>query len=75
MQTGSVSCPFEYPNMETALRAQLSAGPVQAAIAQIGEEGEDTVRKAIASALKPFERPKGSIVLKNKFQYTIGTPA
>ncbi len=71
LESGSVSCPFEYPDMETALRAQLSAGPVQAVISQVGKE---KVTEAAKSALTQFLRPNDSILMSNTFKFLIGTP-
>lgn len=76
----SVFCPFEYPNLDIALRAQMSAGPVYRAIRKIAQRtdehtAEKEVRKAIRMALASpsFRRRDGSIYMRNRFKCFIGT--
>lgn len=66
----NVDCPVLYPDLETALRALLSAGPV---VRVINHAGEEAVREATADSLKPFRLSDGSYRLENKFRYMITT--
>lgn len=59
---------WEYPDMATALKGLLSAGPSAKAIEHSGLE---TVSNATAESLKPFLRNDGSVVIKNKFRVVI----
>jgi SAM-dependent methyltransferase len=65
---GAVPCPWAYPDLETALRGLLAAGP---AVRAIQAAGEDRVREAVAESLVPFRRPDGSYLLENTFRYLI----
>jgi len=65
-----IACPFLYPDLETALRGLLSAGPIVRAMEQVGEA---SVRAAVANALAPFALPEGGYRLENKFRYVIAT--
>jgi SAM-dependent methyltransferase len=69
-QPGAVRCPWEYPDLEAAMRGLLSAGPSVRAIQVAGEE---RVREAVVGALVPFKRPDGSYRLDNTFRYLIAT--
>jgi hypothetical protein len=61
-------CPWEYADLETALRGLLAAGP---AVRAIQVAGEDRVRAAVAESLVPFKRMDGSYLLDNTFRYLI----
>jgi ubiquinone/menaquinone biosynthesis C-methylase UbiE len=63
-----VQCPWHYPNLETALKAMLSAGPVERAIRASSYE---RARDAIAEAIAPYRRPSGELHMNNKFRYLI----
>jgi hypothetical protein len=63
-----VDCPFEYPDLETAIRALLSAGP---AVRAIQTAGEPRVREAITEVLAPHKNLAGGYRLKNTFRYLI----
>jgi SAM-dependent methyltransferase len=65
-----VLCVFAYPDVETALRALLSAGP---AVAAIETSGEATVRAALTRALEPFTSRTGAVRLENEFRYLVAT--
>ncbi len=67
-QALEVPTPFEWPDVATAVRANLSPGPARAAIEHVGC---DRVRDAIATALEPFVRPDGSVHLDNIFRVVI----
>ena len=63
-----VECVWNYPDLETALRGLLSAGP---AIKAIQTSGEQNVREAVTHAIAPFEQTAGGYQLKNQFRYVI----
>jgi len=63
-----VPAPFVYPDLATAERANLSAGPTRLAI---NHAGVDAVRQAFTAALQPFVRPDGSVRLENVFRVVI----
>lgn len=63
-----VSCPWIYPDLETALRGMLSAGPVERAIRTSGFE---RAKQAVAAAIEPYRTEKGGYQLKNTFRYLI----
>ena len=67
-QAFEVPTPFVYSDVATAVRANLSPGPAQAAIRHAGS---DRVRDAIATVLESFERPDGSVRLDNVFRVVI----
>lgn len=58
IQSGEVSIPFAYPDVETCIRGFLAAGPVQAALKQLGEP---RVRELMVEALQPFVLGDGSV--------------
>jgi SAM-dependent methyltransferase len=66
----AVDCPWVFPDLETTLQANLSAGPM---IRVINHAGEDAVRAALTEALKPFRLSDGSYRLENKFRYMTTT--
>ena len=63
-----VQCPWIYPDLETALRGMLSAGPVERAIRNSGFE---RVRDAVASAISPYRNSSGGYHMNNLFRYLI----
>jgi SAM-dependent methyltransferase len=65
---GAVDCPFAYPDLETALRALLSAGPAVRAVNAVGEE---RVRAAVTEALAAFATPEGGIFMGCRFRYAV----
>lgn len=70
LSSGEVDCPFEYPDLETAVRGNMSAGPATAAIQQVGGE---TLQRALAKALTPFRTSAGRYRLQNRFRYVIAS--
>jgi hypothetical protein len=63
-----VPCPFVYPDLDTAVRAQLSPGPVVRAIDHAGLDPTATaLRRAFADAV----RPDGSVRHDNTFHLVI----
>jgi SAM-dependent methyltransferase len=63
-----VQCPWNYPSLEMALRAMLSAGPAERAIRNSSIE---RARAAVANAIAPYRTPSGEYHLNNKFRYLI----
>lgn len=67
---GEVDGPFVYPDLETAVRANLSTGPATAAIRQAGAEA---LQRALAEALAPFRTSDVGYRLRNRFRYVIAS--
>ena len=63
-----VACPWIYPDLDTALRGMLSAGPAERAIRNSSVE---RARDAVASSIASYGRPSGEYRLNNKFRYLI----
>lgn len=63
-----IDCPFEYPDLESALSAQLSAGGSVRAVQILGR---DRVADAIRKELRHFERADGRVVMNNRFRCAI----
>jgi SAM-dependent methyltransferase len=65
-----VTCRWTYPDLDTALRALLSAGP---AVRAIETSGESAVRTAIETAIAPFHDRAGAYRVGSAFRYLIAT--
>jgi ubiquinone/menaquinone biosynthesis C-methylase UbiE len=65
-----VKVPFDYPDLDAALRGILSAGP---AIRAIRTAGRERVTDAIAHVLESFRERNGHYVLRNHFRMLIAT--
>jgi len=65
---GRVSCPFAYPDLESAVRGLLSTGAYDAAARFSGER---QVVKELAEALHPYLRHDGTVRMANVFRYVI----
>jgi SAM-dependent methyltransferase len=65
---GRVSCPFAYPDLESALRGLLSTGAFDAAVEF---SSETLVEKELGEALHPYVRPDGSVRMRNVFRYLL----
>jgi SAM-dependent methyltransferase len=63
-----VQCPWIYPDLETALRGMLSAGPVERAIRTSSLE---RAREAVVGAIAPYRTASGGYHLNNTFRYLI----
>jgi ubiquinone/menaquinone biosynthesis C-methylase UbiE len=63
-----VECPWVYPDLDTALRAMLSAGPAERAIRN---SGMDQARDAVAASIAAYRQPSGGYRLSNKFRYLL----
>ncbi|MBL3804104.1 class I SAM-dependent methyltransferase [Streptomyces sp. BRB081] len=70
--SGRVSCPFGYPDQESAVRGLLSTGLLDAALS-----AADTARvaKELGEALHPHTRPDGTVWLPNVFRYLVARSA
>ncbi|GAC1543514.1 MAG: class I SAM-dependent methyltransferase [Acidimicrobiales bacterium] len=67
---GEVRQRFFFPNLDEAVRAQLSSGPARRAIEHAGP---DAVKAAISVAYADNQQTDGSYVQNNLFRYVIGT--
>jgi SAM-dependent methyltransferase len=63
-----VACPWIYPDLDTALRALLSAGP---AVKAIQTSGEAATRTAVEAAIAPFQDDNGGYTIGSAFRYLI----
>ncbi|MGY0232183.1 methyltransferase domain-containing protein [Longispora urticae] len=63
-----VPCPWEYPDLATALRGLLSTGPAAEAI---GHSGHRSVAAAVAGSIAPYRRDDGSYLLRNTCYYLV----
>jgi len=70
-ESGKALCPFEYPSYEVFWRANLGAGPLQAALGAVGEEALST---AVREAVVPFTAVDGSIRMENRFRFVVALP-
>ncbi|MCL4863761.1 MAG: methyltransferase domain-containing protein [Caldilineaceae bacterium] len=68
LTSGEVDCPFEFPDLETAVCGHMSAGPAAVAIRQAGAEA---VQHAIAESLASFRTSEGGYRQRNRFRYVI----
>jgi ubiquinone/menaquinone biosynthesis C-methylase UbiE len=68
LASGEVECPFEFPDLETAVRGHMSTGVAEAAIRQAGAAA---VQQAIAEAMAPFRTTGGRYCQRNRFRYVI----
>jgi SAM-dependent methyltransferase len=59
-----------YPDLDTALRGLLAAGPAVKAIAAAGAE---RVAEAMTDAIAPFRLPSGAYTIANTWRYVITT--
>jgi SAM-dependent methyltransferase len=63
-----VGCPFEFPDLETAVRGNMATGPAALAIRQAGSEA---IQQALIEALAPFRTSEGGYRLRNQLRYVI----
>ncbi|SEO00746.1 hypothetical protein SAMN05216267_101559 [Actinacidiphila rubida] len=66
--SGRVSCPFGYPDLDSAVRGLLSTGLFDAAVDATDQQQVD---KEISEALHPFRRADGSVRMENVFRYVV----
>jgi SAM-dependent methyltransferase len=67
-RVGDVPTPFVYPDLDTALRAQLSSGPARRAIEFAGAQ---STRDSMVTAFAGSRRRDGSYRQDNSFHYLI----
>jgi len=63
-----VPCPWLYPDLETALRGMLSAGPAERAIRTSSPEH---ARDAVIAAIEPYRTASGGYRMDNTFRYLL----
>jgi SAM-dependent methyltransferase len=63
-----IPTPLIYPDLDTAVRTQLSSGPARKAV---DHAGEPATRKALATAFAGSRQPDGSYRQDNAFRYVI----
>ncbi len=68
VDAAEVSCPWRFPDLESALTAMLAAGP---AIKAIRFTGEAATRDAVGAAIEPFRQPSGGYVIGSTFRYLV----
>jgi SAM-dependent methyltransferase len=68
LTAGEVDCPFEFPDLEMAVRGHMSTGVAAVAIRQAGAEA---VKRAIAEAMAPSRTSMGSYRQRNRFRYVV----
>lgn len=69
VKTEKINTPFDYPDAETGWRAQRSAGSIQDAMNQVGD---DKVKDAVLDAFGRFTASDGSVHLDNTMIYVTG---
>jgi SAM-dependent methyltransferase len=67
-KVAEVAVTFGYRNLDVAIRAHLSTGPAQRAIAYVGRQA---TAEAIAAALARSRQPDGSYRMRNAFRYLV----
>jgi hypothetical protein len=65
-----VDAPFTFPDLESAIRIQMSAGPLQRCV-QVA--GETATRQALSDAFAHARRDDGSYRLENEFRFLVAT--
>ena len=63
-----VDIPFVFKDVDSAWRSFASAGLTELVFRQVGE---DAVKRVALESVKPFTRPDGSVVQKNRFYWTM----
>lgn len=65
-----VDCPWRYPDVGTALRALMSAGPIAR---YIERAGRDAVERALTACVNGFRTDDGGVLFRNKFRALTAT--
>jgi hypothetical protein len=68
LASGEVDCPFEFVDLEAAVRGHMSTGVAAVAIRQAGA---DAVQRAIAESLAPFRTSAGEYRQRNRYRYVV----
>jgi SAM-dependent methyltransferase len=63
-----IDCVFEYPDLETAVRGQMAAGPSQR-VAEIF--GREKVEATVRAALSAFVADSGEVRMQNRFRCVV----
>jgi ubiquinone/menaquinone biosynthesis C-methylase UbiE len=63
-----IECSQDYPDLDTALRGQMSAGATWRAVEILGE---DRVRTAVRGVLSRLVRSDGRVVMRNRYRYAV----
>jgi SAM-dependent methyltransferase len=71
LRTVDVRAPFVFADLESGIRIQSSAGPIQRAIQHAGW---DRTRRALAEAFAPAQRADGTYRFDNTFRVLVATP-
>ena len=66
--SGEAHMTFEFPDLDTAVRAQLTSGPARVAIDRVGE---DAVADALREAYTASRQPDGTYRQANVFTYVV----
>ena len=69
-EDGEVPTPYVYPDVDTAVRAQMSSGP---AVRAIQHAGADAVQAALTEVMTRYRQPSGAVQLDNVFRYLVAT--
>lgn len=69
-QSTDVPAVWDYPDIITALRGLLSAGP---SVRAIHHSGYDQVVSTVTTSFEPHTRPDGHIIYNNKFRIVLAT--
>lgn len=67
-RTEKVSCPFVYPDLETAWRAIGATGLLRYAVSELGEQA---VRQLFDTHFRPAVQPDGTVRQENVFEYSV----
>lgn len=65
---GEVDCPYECPDIETAVRGLMAAGGTWRAVEIVGEA---RVREAVRDVVKQFQTSTGDVRMLNRFRYVV----
>lgn len=68
LDSTNVDSIWDYPNVETAMRGLLSAGP---AVRAIENAGYEKAYETVLEAAQPYIKSNGNVVYKNKFRLVI----
>ena len=71
-RAGEVPTPYIYPDVETAVRAQMSSGPAVRAAQHAGRQAVDD---ALTIVMTRYRGSDGVVRLDNVFRYLIATSA
>jgi hypothetical protein len=71
LTAAELDCPFEYPDLATALRGIGSTGPAARAVQHAGAE---RVRQAIIESLAPYRTDEGDYRQRNTFRCVVASP-